>query len=157
VPGVNPTAAPPHDAGADQLADVVARLRRALRRGIRGDYPWELLPMAQVELLQQLAAHPASRVGDLAANLRLAPNTVSTLVAQLTERGLLARVADPADGRSRRLSLTGAGGQQLQAWQQAQRRMLADALSRIAASDQRAVLAALPAFERLTRALGHDS
>jgi len=157
VPGVNPTAAPPHDAGADQLADVVARLRRALRRGIRGDYPWELLPMAQVELLQQLAAHPASRVGDLAANLRLALNTVSTLVAQLTERGLLARVADPADGRSRRLSLTGAGGQQLQAWQQAQRRMLADALSRIAAADQHAVLAALPAFERLTRALGHDS
>ena len=157
MPGVNPTAAPPHDAGADQLADVVARLRRALRRGIRGDYPWELLPMAQVELLQQLAAHPASRVGDLAANLRLAPNTVSTLVAQLTERGLLARVADPADGRSRRLSLTGAGGQQLQAWQQAQRRMLADALSRIAAADQRAVLAALPALERLTLALDEGS
>jgi len=35
--------------------------------------------------------------------------------------------------------------------------MLADALSRIAAADQHAVLAALPAFERLTRALDHDS
>ncbi len=154
---MNRTVAPLNDAGADQLADVVARLRRALRRGIRGDHPWELLPMAQVELLQQLAAHPASRVSDLAADLRLAPNTVSTLVAQLTEQGLLARVADPADGRSRRLSLTRAGGQQLQAWQQAQQRMLADALSSIAAADQRAVLAALPALERLTRALDHDS
>jgi len=154
---VNPTVAALNDAGADRLADVVARLRRALRRGIRGDYPWELLPMAQVELLAQLAAHPACRVGDLAAELRLAPNTVSTLVAQLTDRGLLARVADPADGRSHRLSLTSAGERQLQAWQQAQQRMLADALSSLTPPDQATVLAALPAFERLTGALDHDS
>lgn len=137
----------------DQLADVVARLRRALRRGIRSDYPWESLPMTQVELLQQLAAQPGARVNDLAADLRLAPNTVSTLVAQLTGKGLLERAADPADRRSRRVSATTAGLEQLQA----QQRMLTDALERIEPADRAAVLLALPALERLTQALCRDS
>jgi len=156
VPGVNHAAAAPLKVGADQLADVVARLRRALRRGVRTDHPAESLPMAQVELLQQVAAEPGSRVNDLAAELRLAPNTVSTLVAQLCAQGLLVRSGDPADRRSRRLSVTAAGHAQLAAWQQTHRRMLSAALDRIGAGDRTAVLAALPALEHLTRALTDD-
>lgn len=155
--GVSRTAAPPTEVGADQLADVVARLRRALRRGIRSDYPAESLPTAQVELLQQLAVHPGSRVNDLAGDLRLAPNSVSTLVAQLTDAGMLQRDTDPADRRSRRLSLTASGAGQLGAWQHAQQRMLAGALSRLESADRAAVLLALPALERLTVALDHGS
>jgi len=109
--------------------------------------------MAQVELLQQLAAQPGSRVNDLAADLRLAPNTVSTLLAQLSDAGMVQRSADPADRRSRRLSLTGTGSHQLHAWQQA---MLAQALGRIDPADRAAVLLALPALERLSVALDHD-
>lgn len=142
--------------GADQLADVVTRLRRALRRGTRTTVPSESLPMAQVELLQQLAAQPGSRVNDLAADLRLAPNTVSTLLAQLSDAGMVQRSADPADRRSRRLSLTGTGSHQLHAWQQAQQAMLARALGRIDPADRAAVLLALPALERLSVALDHD-
>jgi len=36
------------------LTELVTRLRRVLRASIRTDYPWESLPMAQVELLQRL-------------------------------------------------------------------------------------------------------
>ena len=35
---------------ASALTHVITRLRRALRRSIRSDYPWESLPMAQVEV-----------------------------------------------------------------------------------------------------------
>lgn len=45
-------------AGAQQLTDVITRLRRALRSSIRSEFPWEALPMAQVELLQTLAPAP---------------------------------------------------------------------------------------------------
>ncbi|HEY3895976.1 MAG TPA: hypothetical protein VGL88_11475, partial [Pseudonocardiaceae bacterium] len=62
------------------LTEVVTRLRRALRTSIRTDYPWESLPMAQVELLLALHDHQPARVGQLANLLRLAPNTVSGLV-----------------------------------------------------------------------------
>jgi hypothetical protein len=46
-------------AQVQRLTDVVTRLRRALRSSIRTEYPWESLPMAQVELLQT----PWSRCG----------------------------------------------------------------------------------------------
>ena len=42
-------------------ADVVNRLRRILRSSIRSKFPWERLPMAQVEILQRLAEEPGLR------------------------------------------------------------------------------------------------
>ena len=53
--GVGIPAGPFRVSDARQLTDVVTRLRRALRKSIRTDYPWESLPMAQVELLMSLA------------------------------------------------------------------------------------------------------
>ena len=113
---------------AQRLTDVVTRLRRALRSSIRTDYPWESLPMAQVELLQTLAAAPL-RVGELAARQRLAPNTVSGLVGKLLEAGFVDRQADPGDRRTARIALTEAGQQQLLDWQQAHERRIANALA----------------------------
>src|ERR1700756_1716649 len=98
---------------AQQLTDVVTRLRRALRTSIRTDYPWESLPMAQVELLMALADHAPAKIGSLATLQRLAPNTVSGLVQQLVEAGLASRETDPVDRRVARVTLTDAGHLQL--------------------------------------------
>src|SRR5689334_4324217 len=65
------------------LAEVVTRLRRALRASVRSEFAWERLPMAQIELMQRLADEPQLRVKDLAERHRLATNTVSQLVQQL--------------------------------------------------------------------------
>jgi DNA-binding MarR family transcriptional regulator len=70
----------PVSSRARALTAVVTRLRRALRASIRTEYPWESLPMAQVELLLALQDHQPIRIGELASLLRLAPNTVSGLV-----------------------------------------------------------------------------
>jgi DNA-binding MarR family transcriptional regulator len=139
-----------------ELADTVSDLRASLRRGIRTTYPWEVLPAAQVEILQRLAVTPGLRINDLAVALRLAPNTVSTLTRQMSSAGLLDPSEDPADGRVRRLSLSKAGREQLGAWQQAQEDLLGAAMSGLPGADRTAIIAAIPALARLARVLQDD-
>ena len=150
-PLVPDSAAESHDPAVEharRLTDTVTRLRRALRSSIRTDYPWESLPMAQVELLQTLAAAPL-RVGELAARQRLAPNTVSGLVGKLLEAGFVDRQADPGDRRTARIALTPAGRRQLDDWQHAHERRIGT----LDPADREAVVQALPALEKLARAL----
>jgi DNA-binding MarR family transcriptional regulator len=147
----------PVDPGQVQrLTDAVTRLRRALRSSIRTDYPWESLPMAQVELLQTLTAGPL-RVGELAARQRLAPNTVSGLVGRMLDAGFVDRQPDPGDRRTARIALTEAGHRQLADWQRAHEHRLASALAALAPEDSAAVLAALDGLERLATALGEET
>jgi DNA-binding MarR family transcriptional regulator len=150
---------PPAPAHSDawRLADVVARLRRTLRTSIRSDYPWEQLPMAQVEILQRLADEPGLRVNDIAERHRLAKNTVSQLVQQLVGTGLVDRVTDERDRRAVVLALTAQGRQRLTQWQEAHERRFARALDRLPVTDRAAVLAALPALGRLVDELEGES
>src|SRR5580700_1434268 len=71
-----------------QLTEVVTRLRRALRTGLRAEYTWESLPMTHVEILHTLAEQPGIRVSDMAVELRLAQSTVSSLIRQMAAEGL---------------------------------------------------------------------
>jgi DNA-binding MarR family transcriptional regulator len=131
------------------LTDVVTRLRRALRTSIRTDYPWESLPMAQVELLMALADHAPAKIGRLASLQRLAPNTVSGLVQQLVEAGLASRETDPSDRRVARVTLTEAGHRQLAEWREAHERRIGSALDRLPAADRDAIMHALPGLNLL--------
>ena len=125
---------------ARTLTDVVTRLRRALRTSIRADWPWESLPMAQVELLQTLAERPPMKVGDLAAILKLAPNTVSGLVSQLIDSGLVVRGGDPKDRRVARLSVSPRGHEQLLVWQREHEKRIGAALGKLEASEREDVV-----------------
>jgi DNA-binding MarR family transcriptional regulator len=134
---------------ARTLTDVVTRLRRALRTSIRTDWPWESLPMAQVELLQTLAERPPMRVGDLASELRLAPNTVSGLVGQLIDGGLVSRAGDPTDRRVARLSVTPQGHDQLAVWRSAHEKRIGAALDKLDDQERADVVRALAALDHL--------
>jgi DNA-binding MarR family transcriptional regulator len=138
---------------AQLLTDVVTRLRRALRTSIRTDYPWESLPMAQVELLMALADNAPAKIGQLAALQRLAPNTVSGLVQQLVEAGLASRETDPTDRRVARVTLTEAGHRQLDEWRAAHERRIGSALDRLPPGDRDAIMLALPGLDQLVRQL----
>ena len=86
---------------AEQLYAAVGLLRRHARRiGGRpfGDPP-TAPTTAQLELIRLVRRNPDLSVADAAAELGLAPNTVSTLVRQLADAGVLERVRDSADGR----------------------------------------------------------
>jgi DNA-binding MarR family transcriptional regulator len=131
------------------LTDALTRLRRALRSSIRTDIAWETLPMAQVELLQTLADGSRTRVGDLAEDLHLAPSTVSGLISQMLTSGLVQRDTDPDDRRAAVVVQTVEGKKQLAAWESANERRVADALSRLSKEDRAAITAALPGLRAL--------
>lgn len=136
-----------------QLTDVVNRLRRALRTSIRSDYPWETLPLAQVEMLQTLAEASPARVSDLATRMRLATSTVSGLIGQMLALGLVERSIDPADRRQSAVTLSEPGKAQLADWQRAHELRLTAAVHGISDSDRAAISAALPALDRLVAQL----
>jgi len=153
--GTNPDVpVPPGDAYT--LTDVVARLRRVLRASIRADYPWESLPMAQVELLQSLSDASPARVGDLATRLRLAPSTVSGLISQMMTAGLVERGTDPTDRRVAVVELSVNGRSQLAGWHAAHRERIATALDDLDPGDRAAIDAALPALSRLVDRLAEQ-
>lgn len=142
---------------AQLLTDAVTRLRRALRTSIRTEYPWESLPMAQVELLQVLGEHSPARVGDLALRQHLAASTVSGLIGQMITSGLVIRDVDPVDRRASVVTLTDAGYAQLDAWAQAHERRMDAALASLGEADRVALQAALPALFHLAERLGEPS
>jgi DNA-binding MarR family transcriptional regulator len=154
VSAVTPKTAHLTDSAA--LTHVITRLRRALRRTIRSDYPWEALPMAQVEVMLCLRDHEHLRVGEIAGLLRLAPNTTSGLVQQLVVAKLAERSPDPADRRVAAVSLTDAGRELLADWTKAYESRIDRALRNMPEEQRAAVSAALPALARLAEELGAE-
>ncbi|MEN0138253.1 MAG: MarR family transcriptional regulator [Rhodococcus sp. (in: high G+C Gram-positive bacteria)] len=152
-------AAAPLPAGAGEsgegwaLTAVITRLRRALRSSVREEFAWESLPMAQVEFLQRLSVESGLRIVELARKHRMATNTVSTLVQQMVEAGLVARSPDPRDRRAVRVDLTDAGRERLDAWMRANERRISDAFDRLDAHHRTAIGAALPALAALAELL----
>jgi DNA-binding MarR family transcriptional regulator len=135
------------------LSDAVTRLRRSLRRAIRPEFPWESIPMAQIEILQLLDERPGITIGEVASTQRLAANTVSTLVGQLLRDGLIERRADATDRRIGRVSLSEAGQNRLEAWRYAHEQLLDDAIQSLPAVQQAELLNAVDAISALASAL----
>jgi DNA-binding MarR family transcriptional regulator len=71
---------------------------------------WADVSMREYDVLYTLSKCPAPvRVSELNRHVLLSQPALSRLVDRLTERGLLQRQPDPADGRGVLLSLTEAG------------------------------------------------
>jgi DNA-binding MarR family transcriptional regulator len=138
---------------ADGLAEGIARLRRALRRGARVADPGNTLAVAQLELLAAVAEHPGARPGQIARLLNMRPNTVTTIVNALSTRGMLDRVAAADDKRAVELTVTEAGGQAVLSWQATNAAVLHLALSTLPAKQRRSLASAVPALDALARAI----
>jgi DNA-binding MarR family transcriptional regulator len=137
----------------DGLAEGIARLRRALRRGARVADPANPLAVAQLELLSALTEHPRARPGQLARLLHMRPNTVTTIVNTLAARGMVSRATAGADRRAVELTATDAGQQAVHAWQATNAAVLHLALSTLPAPQRRALAAAVPALAALASAV----
>ncbi|NVN00766.1 MarR family winged helix-turn-helix transcriptional regulator [Arthrobacter sp. SDTb3-6] len=157
MPLPEPQNEPLHLVGdAWSLTDVITRLRRVLRSSVRHEFPWEALPMAQVEILQRLADEPDLGVSELAARQRLATNTVSNLIQQMVLAGLVSRTPRAGDRRAQNLRLTKTGTELLQSWQNANERRVADALARLPRNRQTLIEKAIPALADLATLLETD-
>ena len=151
IPSPPDTRAPVHDDAA--LADVIARLRRAMRRAARASDPKMTLSVAQLELLSCIAENPGARPSQLARQLRLAPNSVTTLVNGLQTRNLITRATTDLDRRTVLLTLTPTGEQAVSRWHATNSAVLRDALIELHPAWQHLLSAALPALGELIHAI----
>ncbi len=138
------------------LADVVSRLRRAMRRAARAQGRGALpggLSVAQLEFLSCLAENPAARPGQVARLLRLAPSSVATLVNGLSGARLIVRTGSLTDRRAAALDLTEVGRAVVADWQEVNSRILTAAVASLAAASRRSLDSSLPALRELTAAV----
>jgi DNA-binding MarR family transcriptional regulator len=141
---------------AAELFAAMSALRRAARRGARQG-SWTALPPAQSELLRLAAQRPGLTVAQAARELRLAPNTVSTLIGKLTEQGLLERTQSSTDGRSVLLTVTAKARGRLAEWRDMRAELAGPVLASLPAADQAVLAAAVPVLLRMAERMeaGH--
>jgi DNA-binding MarR family transcriptional regulator len=149
--------APPSDDEAElTLAEGLLRGIGALRRGLLRcgpDWPFGPLTGAQAELLRLVRREPGISVTTAAATLRVAPNTVSTLVRHLSAAGLLRRDADASDRRVARLHLTATAERRIGAWRDRRAHAVAAGLRALPAEQRGVLTDVVPALAALTNHL----
>lgn len=124
-----------------------------MRRAARTADPGNTLSVAQLELLSCLAENPGVRPGRLAQLLKLAPNSVTTMVTGLHTRELVTRTSGSDDRRTVALRLTEAGEAAVADWQARNEEILRAALGRLHPAWQHLLGASLPALHELVGAI----
>ncbi len=129
---------------AESLLVSTVRLARRLRQlsGAR-------LTPSQHSVMTSIHRHGPLTLGALAEHERVAPPTISRVVAKLESEELVERRPDPADGRIVRVVTTAKGAELLEAARSRKVAWLDEHLSRLSPEDRDRIAAALPAIERL--------
>jgi len=139
------------------VADLVATLRRVMRKAARVRQPAMPLSVAQLELLSLVEEHPGTRPGDLAGLLRLAANSVSTLANALISAGMLERAPGATDKRTVEFTLTDQGAQLVGQWRATNTSLLRSAIAALDAADRQVLTQALPVLARLVAVIDEQS
>lgn len=136
-------------------AEGVFRVFRVIRRRVLGrPVGVRSPPPSHLKVLAAARRAPGLRIGDVAARLRLASNTVSAIAADLDEAGLVERRRDDQDHhRCVRLFPTGAAEAQVTPARELRLELLESSLAGLASADRDRISAALPALGRLVEAL----
>lgn len=137
----------------DELMTAIAALRRLVHRRLRSAVPGLPLRGAHIELLQVVKKQPGIGIASAGRALHLAANSVSTLVNQLIDLGMLARETAPGDRRAAQLWLTEAATQRLAEYRQTRIDVVAAGVAGLPGADRQALARALPALRALLTAL----
>ena len=137
-----------------ELAGIVSRLRRAMRRAARAADPALGLSVAQLELLSCITEHPGIRPSQLARMLRLAPSSVATLLGGLQAAGYVMRTPGSAgDRRTVSLDLSEVGTAAVTRWHRVNEDIIQAALAALPHRDRAALRDAAPALRDLTASI----
>lgn len=131
---------------AAELQATMASIRRSGRRQAGRSVELSRVTGAQLELVRVVSRRPGLSITEAAEDLLLAPNTISTLVSQLAEAGLLVRRVDESDRRVVRLTLSPGISRQVDVWRDRRVLALSEAIGQLAGDDQRRLAHALPAL-----------
>jgi len=129
---------------AEALFVSTVRLARRLRQ-----LSDTRLTPSQHSAMMSIRRHGPLTLGELAEHERVAQPTTSRVVAKLEADGLVRRLADPEDGRIVRVVTTPSGAELLDAARSRKVAWIAEHLAGLEPADRDAVVAALPALQRL--------
>jgi DNA-binding MarR family transcriptional regulator len=141
---------------AESLVDAMSAVRRAIRREAGAVAEVASLTGAQLQLVRVVRRQPGISVAEAAAELGVAPNTVSTLVHQLGAAGVLERHPSEDDRRVARLFLCPHVAEGLGEWVGRRSDAVAAALEAMADEDRDALAAAVGPLSRLAQAVGAE-
>jgi DNA-binding MarR family transcriptional regulator len=135
---------------ADRLRAVIGKLSRRLRPTLAAS----ALTPSQISVLFTVVRRGPLGVSQLAEIEAMNPTMISRIIVQLCELGLIRREARPEDRRAATVSATAAGRRMRERVHVERSRALGAYVSGLGASEQQALLAALPALEELAERIG---
>jgi len=128
---------------ASELRIVLGQLMRRLRAEHR-------FSLSQGAVLGRLDREGTKSIGDLAVAERVRPQSMTQTISDLESEGLIARRADPEDGRRILVELTEQGRRTLAADRRQREGWLARAIAEdLSVSEQRVLIQALALLRRL--------
>ena len=136
-------------AGRTRAAEVAAGLERLLVL-IRWLSP-PGMSLTSAATLSALERSGPCRLTVLATEQGVTQPAMTQLVARLTDQGLVARSADPADGRVVHVQITDAGREFVARRRAHRAEKLSGLLAMLSPADQATLAAALPAMDALVR------
>jgi DNA-binding MarR family transcriptional regulator len=142
----------PATPAAEDTAAIAARLRLSatrLARQLRQETSAGLTP-SQLSALATIERHGPLTLGALAEQERVAPPSITKLVAKLEAGGLVGRKLDGKDRRVAWVSTTTAGNRRLATIRQRKTAWLAGRLAQLDDDQRRCVANALDALDQLT-------
>jgi DNA-binding MarR family transcriptional regulator len=122
-------------------AAVLREATLRLSRRLQGERSPTGLSLTKISMLGHLVRHGPATPGELAARDRLQPQSVTRVLAELEQAGLVHRLP-AADRRRRRLEVTDAGRVALSGDMRQRDEWLAGAMDRALTPDERATLRA---------------
>ena len=139
----DPASAAPTDL-AEELRLTIARLARRIRQ-----HQGSNLTPSQYSALATIERHGPIRLSDLAIAERIAPPTITKIVAALEETGQVQRKVDPEDRRSAHVQLTAKGRTALQQLRTERTAYLRSRIAQLDPADRERLEAALPLLAAL--------
>ncbi|HEY3604587.1 MAG TPA: MarR family transcriptional regulator [Sporichthyaceae bacterium] len=128
-----------------RLRMALGRVGRLLRQQTADD-----LTYPQISLLFAIERRQPVTARDLALDEGVTPPSVTRSFNELAAAGLVERERDPRDGRAFLIRLTSAGREECHRLRHSRDEWLSEHLAALSSADLAALLAALPALERLT-------
>jgi MarR family transcriptional regulator for hemolysin len=137
-------------ASAEPTADQLIHSLLEVAHGLEGQFEGALqavgLSRSKYWLLEQLAnSGEPPMLSELAAGQGCAPSNITQLVDRLEADGLVRRIDEPEDRRSKRVELTPLGRDQQSAGSRQIARVRAEFLSSLSAADRKALARGLSA------------
>lgn len=134
-----------------ELASVLRVAVMRLARRLRSEREDDSLTLNQLSAIGTLAGHGRMTLGDLAAAEKVQPPSMTRIVTNLEERGLVLREPDAGDRRLVLVRLTDAGAELLAANRRRRDAWLNKQLRGLAPDEREALRRAAPVLEKLAR------